>query len=173
MNTTKKNNKIIPIAGKNISKGNCYRYAFNDPTDIETDVTIRKTPWAIRRYDERSCQRINAYVLSKSGVRKKNEDEECPKCTYEVTLHIHPAETKKAYNKRVRKAKKEKTKAKAQDLGDYHWYRKDSNGTWSHKRGYKEVEVGLTNPKENAEKYGYTIHCKTHYCVKEGGVDLD
>ena len=144
--------EIVQIPGKNISKGNCFRYAFNSPTNEETNDKIRLSPWDIKKFGQQSCSIITKYVLSIEGVEKK-KGKECPECTYEVTLHIQ--------------------RAYAGNDGDYHWFRKDDDGTWSHKRGFKRVEKGVKNPRTEAHKHGYTIFCPTRFCVKDGGVNLD
>lgn len=42
------------------------------------------------------------------------------------------------------------------DIGyDYHWYRQEPDGSWSHKRGGTEPIMGVTNPTPDANNYGY------------------
>ncbi len=47
---------------------------------------------------------------------------------------------------------------------DYHWYRLDSDGTWSHKMGGGEADnldrfgEPISDPREHARHIGYTTH---------------
>ena len=49
---------------------------------------------------------------------------------------------------------------------DYHWYRKDSNGKWSHKRGMTDVinydasNKSITNPQNANRNYGGNYNYK-------------
>ena len=51
--------------------------------------------------------------------------------------------------------------------GDYHWYRQDSDGTWSHKPGSTKVIKGVENPKKDAKKRGYTHDLGFYYISKK------
>ena len=50
---------------------------------------------------------------------------------------------------------------------DYHWYRQDSDGTWSHKPGATKVITGVENLKEDAKKRGYTHDLGFYYISKK------
>lgn len=50
---------------------------------------------------------------------------------------------------------------------DYHWYRQDSDGTWSHKRGDYPVETGVADPILDAQKLGYTDIVGYFYITEE------
>jgi len=55
---------------------------------------------------------------------------------------------------------------------DYHFYREDNDGSWSHKRGYGGVESGVKNPKVDAISIGYGDICG-YLCVPMEGCDAD
>ena len=50
---------------------------------------------------------------------------------------------------------------------DYHWYRQNSDGTWSHKRGDTLVIDGVIDPMEDARAYGYTEFVGYFYITKQ------
>jgi len=67
--------------------------------------------------------------------------------------------------------------------GDYHWYRQDSDGTWSHKQGqlpatqsvgyYRDkngnlrfIDDLITDPKKAAEKIGYDVFVGYFYVIQ-------
>ena len=50
---------------------------------------------------------------------------------------------------------------------DYHWYRQDSDGTWSHKPGSIKVIKGVKNPKKDAKKRGYKYDLGFYYISKK------
>lgn len=50
---------------------------------------------------------------------------------------------------------------------DYHWYRQDADGTWSHKRGSTHVICGVEDPIEDAQKLGYTEILGYYYITEE------
>ena len=50
---------------------------------------------------------------------------------------------------------------------DYHWYRQDSDGTWSHKRGDYPVETGVADPILDAQKLGYIDIVGYFYITEE------
>lgn len=39
---------------------------------------------------------------------------------------------------------------------DYHWYRQESDGTWSHKMEHDPVSTGVADPIKDAQDTGYT-----------------
>ena len=50
---------------------------------------------------------------------------------------------------------------------DYHWYRQDSDGTWSHKRGDYPVETGIADPISNAQELKYFAIVGYFYITEE------
>lgn len=50
---------------------------------------------------------------------------------------------------------------------DYHWYRQDADGTWSHKPGSTHVICGVEDPIEDAQKLGCTEILGYYYITEE------
>ena len=50
---------------------------------------------------------------------------------------------------------------------DYHWYRQDSDGTWSHKLGETPVETGIDDPISHAQGSGYFAIVGYFYITEE------
>lgn len=46
---------------------------------------------------------------------------------------------------------------------DYHWYRQETDGTWSHKVGNGLASTGVVNPVQNAKELGYTTVVGYYY----------
>lgn len=46
---------------------------------------------------------------------------------------------------------------------DYHWYRLDNNGKWSHKQGQMPVGSQIDNPREDAYQNGYSVFVGYYY----------
>jgi hypothetical protein len=101
----------------------------------------------------RSCSVVEDLVEADiSGVRKSTIDETCPHGTSKIALVVHPGE-------------------------DYHFYRQDADGLWSHKDGSNKVKRYdaegniITNPETAARNYrpnGSFLHYKDFcgfYCV--------
>jgi hypothetical protein len=64
---------------------------------------------------------------------------------------------------------------------DFHWYRDDGDGTWSHKPGYtavSDVDAGgdeITDPETADRDYGdinYSEYCGC-LCIPGGSIDVD
>lgn len=49
---------------------------------------------------------------------------------------------------------------------DYHWYRQEADGTWSHKRGEFPVITGVENPVQDATSRGYSIIVGFYYITE-------
>ena len=52
------------------------------------------------------------------------------------------------------------------DTTDYHWYRQNPDGTWSHKPGETEAIHGVINPIEDATQRHYTNIVGFFYVIK-------
>jgi hypothetical protein len=56
------------------------------------------------------------------------------------------------------------------DPGDYHWYRLDKGGRWSHKPGWKKVQrtdkSGKAFPTSQYAKHGYSEFIGYYYVKK-------
>ena len=49
---------------------------------------------------------------------------------------------------------------------DYHWYRQDADGTWSHKPGSWEVITGVVDPVADAQERRYTSIVGYYYITE-------
>ncbi len=59
---------------------------------------------------------------------------------------------------------------------DYHWYRQDKDGLWSHKPGQgtarnKDNSGNLINDPASANRGGYSIFCG-YFCICKGCVKI-
>ena len=141
-----------------IKYSNCYTYAFN-----YVDYGNSKLqPGEIHgtKYRETSCDEIinkikNDYL--DDNIKKIKFDEKLPKDRYRIALFIDPDENRKG------------TKEHDQD---YHFYRQDCNGTWSHKPGTNKVTNedasgnAIIDPKKADRDY-------QKKCKRENGDDCD
>jgi len=86
---------------------NCYNYA----TQRRTDTFAQPGTWSGRRYDEYTAEDVMAASV-RDGFIKLGMDQLTPHDDFfcNMALFILPGE-------------------------DYHWYRRESDGTWSHKPG--------------------------------------
>ena len=97
-------------------KNNCYNYACNiqtnhKPKALVSEVNILAQPGQAGGYvpSEINCDEYTRGAKS-DGLKKIAYDESCMKCCHKVALVIWPGV-------------------------DFHWYRQDDNGRWSHKPG--------------------------------------
>lgn len=115
------------------SKCNCYAYAINNQLDKRGNLWYKQQPGAYEGsykltsndYNTTGETIISATAADFSAFSKDNNQEmifikvdkyeKCPEGTYKVALAINKGE-------------------------DYHWYRQDSDGLWSHKQGTTPVK---------------------------------
>jgi hypothetical protein len=95
-------------------------------------------------------------VCSKKGVEKSDSSGKCKKCWYKVLLVAGDGFRDLAGNA----------------MSDYHWYRQNDDGSWSHKPGDHYVIDGVSDPEGDAKGRGYTSTCG-YFCFQEGAVDAD
>ena len=135
---------------------NCYSYAFN-----YIDYGREKLqPGEIHgtKYNKTTCDEIiqkmkNDYI--NDTIEKTSLEEVFSKDRYKVALFIDPDKQRENTNKRDQ---------------DYHFYRQDCNGTWSHKPGTndatnEDASGNAINDPERADK-NYERKCE-----KEDGKD--
>lgn len=146
------------IYNKGFYKHNCYAYAldqFQDLslTDNKPQMGYYGSPDAITGRNLKSCSDLKHRVLiDNPHIHKIKYDKECKKGYYKVNLFISPNQ-------------------------DYHWYRQDKNGKYSHKPGLTEITNRnnsnklITNPylanriRINSNSItDYSIACDT-FCV--------
>lgn len=131
------------------SKGNCYRYACNDPAQEGEEPYASPAP-SPQPGEDFECETIKQTILNKQAKEATNG--ECPKCYYKVNLVIKPHQ--------------------GNNPSDYHWYREDDDGTWSHKLGCTPVIPRVMSPYFDSKLRGYTKDCGI-FCIPEGGMDVD
>ena len=96
-----------------------------------------------------ACRMATQNVTQMTGVRLKNG--RCTSGEYEVALVV--------------------SMCNISGVPDIHWYRKDEDNTWSHKRGWSVVVTGVFEPLADLVNEDY-IECN-RFCVKKPGIDLD
>ena len=134
---------VAPIVDEN----NCYAYATNimGTSFPRPGRAGGKNP---PRPGEAGYNCKNFVAAAESdGLVKTDCDKACPKCSFKVALVIDPTPNNE----------------------DYHWYRQDDNGNWSHKRGQDkaknvdESKKPITDPRK-ADRATYTDFCEC-FCV--------
>jgi hypothetical protein len=148
-----------------LSKGNCYRYAANDPAKCSAEGHS-ENPGEYREMDFSSltpssvCEKLIAYSIE-DGMEVE------PYCSGDVKVAVVAA-----------------FDDKSNQLLDFHWYRQMYDGTWTHKPGSTKVSdvdasgKKITNPKtcnRNNIPIGglnYQYFCGYLY-VPGGTIDLD
>ena len=135
---------------------NCYAYFLDD---IDTARTKKPQPgyYSIGKENINedsenkysSCEVMEDRILKDNpGIYKAQESEQCRSGYYKGFLTWHPGK-------------------------DYHFYRQDSNGLFSHKRGKKKVSnidsngELIANPRlaaKNYSSYNYTTNCN-YFCI--------
>ena len=131
---------------------NCYSYAFNY---VEYG-SEKLQPGEIhgKKYNSTTCKEIikkmrNDYV--NETIEDITLNEPLPKDRYKIALFIDPDKGKGK--------EKDKDKGKEKDNQDYHFYRQDCNGAWSHKPGTNDATNqdangdAITNPEESDRNY--------------------
>ncbi|GGD36198.1 RHS repeat-associated core domain-containing protein [Pseudoxanthomonas indica] len=118
---------------------NCYSYAADRPENPASQLP-RPFPylpqpgeWSGRPFESLTCRSIIRAAVS-DGMTKPDSKGNCPSCTHKVYLVVAPEV-------------------------DYHWYRQDGDGTWSHKPGLMPVSnldasgKVITNPAAANSNY--------------------
>ena len=90
-----------------------------------------------------ACRMATQNVTQMTGVRLKNG--RCTSDEYEVALVV--------------------SMCNISGVPDIHWYRKDEDNTWSHKRGWSVVVTGVFEPLADLVNEDY-IECN-RFCVKK------
>jgi hypothetical protein len=119
---------------------NCYAYALDDVDNDRTNfckkiypitktcVSLRPRPGTQAKYkipfEERmTCKGLEASILAdnKEIYKPKSKNEKCKDCYYKIAFAVEPQKT-------------------------YHFYRQDSDGSWSHKdAGMKPTKLDASN----------------------------
>jgi hypothetical protein len=131
---------------------NCYNYA----CDIQTNTFAQpgKAHGITLPNSNGTCDDVSAGATA-DGLNVTNCDQGCgySECHHQVALVIKPGK-----------------------YWDYHWYRKDRDGKWSHKQGGSPVtnldnSDNIINDPRTAERGVYTIFCGC-YCVNKRRVTI-
>jgi hypothetical protein len=117
------------------SANNCYNYGCNKATD-----TYAQPGEAAGIFNDiMECPAVTAGAVADGLVPRPDGAQSTDRCSHTVALVMDPGQ-------------------------DYHWYRLDDNGMWSHKPGGTEArswdESGnpITDP-QTADRGSYTIFC--------------
>lgn len=123
-------------------KNNCYNYA----TNIQTNTYAQPGRASGKMFSRINCAEVTAAAIADGLIKLQDGKDPCPKCCFKVALVIAPGT-------------------------DYHWYRQDDNGKWSHKPG-KTAATNLDNSgneigdPSTADRGPYTDFCG-YFCVCE------
>jgi len=134
-------------AGQKQGNNNCYNYA----TDIRTDTFAQPGLAAGAEYSALTCASVRPAAVADDLIAKPGANNKCPSEGHLVALVIAPGI-------------------------DFHWYRKNRNGYWSHKPGSSPV-VHVDNSNHlipdprTADRGMYTQFC-TFMVVMHGHVKI-
>lgn len=129
---------------------NCYSYSYNDNRYrewSEQQPGLLSNMLKIKN-DDYTCIDINNRILNDDSATRivDCENMTCPQGTHKIALAVDPT-------------------------NDYHFYRQDADGTWSHKLGTNKPQR-LDDTPWNANRdygsYNYKDFCGC-YCVKSDG----
>lgn len=130
---------------------NCYDYAADNRGDLKRYGSQPGRAHGHKLTIPVSCREVDAGAVA-DGFKKSDKNALCDFNCWKVALVVD------------RRGK------------DYHWYRQDPSGNWSHKRGAGPVHAhdavghAITDPERAARNYGtynYSIFCG-YYCVCPG-----
>ncbi|KHD05529.1 hypothetical protein PN36_29080 [Candidatus Thiomargarita nelsonii] len=141
---------------------NCYAYAMNDSTTHANNKTAQPGKAAGKPMSSLKCPDITTAVLEdgkKNDKDKKTKDtilvaEQCP---YQKKNKLPPPDRKGYYLVALVTGSKPTGYDSSDNVfyrQDYHWYRQDDDGKWSHKPGTTPVtrDDSSGNPVTNPEK---------------------
>ncbi|MHC4956375.1 MAG: hypothetical protein ACYTGZ_21240 [Planctomycetota bacterium] len=123
------------------TNNNCYNYSNNKRTD--TFAQPGRASGTTLGLSNLNCADVTAAAIA-DGIEAAPSSATCPSHCVKIALVINPGV-------------------------DYHWYRLDSDGMWTHKPGQTAATNldnsgnPITNP-ETADRGGYTIFCG-YFCI--------
>jgi hypothetical protein len=127
---------------------NCYNYACN----VHTNTFAQPGRATGNMYNQLDCPDVGAGAVS-DGLVALDCDRGCgcSECRHQVALVIWPGV-------------------------DFHWYRKDRDGRWSHKPGSTQARNtdnsgNLIGDPRTADRGPYTVFCGC-YCVNKATVQI-
>jgi hypothetical protein len=133
-----------------LTDNNCYNYG----CDIETDTFAqpgRAHGQSLTRADLNNCTKTIDYAVL-DGLKVFEEKGDCEGCCHKVAMVIWPNV-------------------------DYHWYRMDRDGKWSHKPGPTQAtnldnSGNIITDPQTANRGGYTVFCG-YFCVCKKEVSIN
>jgi hypothetical protein len=147
------------------SKGNCWRYACNDPAKPGEGP---KAQPEFPKFDKKkrefryTCDGVMKGARDKGAVDPDKTTGDCPCDYYKIKAVVM-----------------DKTCITLKDpqgkdylYCDYHWYRQNDDGSWSHKPGDSSPFPNVPDPTKDAKDRGYDKDCG-NLCVKGNGLDVD
>jgi hypothetical protein len=136
---------------------NCYAYAM----DSRTGHPVGDKPQPGQKSSTAStldCASLKAAVLADGAP---DDIVEAPQCPYQKQHNLPPPERPGYYQVALVRTSRQNEydpKTNTYYYGDYHWYRENGDGTWSHKPGHGEAQdkdsdgKPITNPQTAARK---------------------
>ncbi|MFX0065395.1 MAG: hypothetical protein ACFFC7_24760 [Candidatus Hermodarchaeota archaeon] len=127
---------------------NCYNYACN----IITNNYAQPGHASGNIYSSINCQEVAEGAIS-DGLLPVADEEKCKLCSHKVALVIDP-----------------------DSPVDFHWYRLDKEGNWSHKPGQWSVtnldnSGNIISDPRTADRGRYSVFCG-FFCVPKGTVTI-
>ena len=120
------------------SQGNCWRYACDDPA--KPGEPHSPFPGGNDPGRRLTCKDVIDGAKKKGAVDPKGGS--CPPC-----------------HRKIKAVLQSKGPASNPDFNDYHWYRQESDGSWSHKPGERSPIAGVTDPTQDGNNRGYDQDC--------------
>jgi hypothetical protein len=158
---------------------NCYAYAMNSRLGHSLGLTPQPGEKSGKREPSSACPKVTAAVV-KDGVPDNIKKAE--RCPYNQQQHQPPPEQPGYYLVALVSTSKPSGYDAADGveyINDYHWYRQDENGAWSHKPGTTEVRntdsagKPITNPETAKRRSVYAGQGSDGSTAKDLVIDYD
>ncbi len=138
--------------GRTQNSNNCYSYAQNRPDGHPAGGKPQPGEASGRQFSSLTCSNIKD-AAKRDGMKEPGSAGQCSPGDHAVSLVISPGGSVNPGTQQ-----------------DYHWYRQDDNGAWSHKPGHDpatNVDASgrpITNPSQADRNYpstpaNYSIDC--------------
>ena len=138
--------------GRTQNSNNCYSYAQNRPDGHPAGGKPQPGEASGRQFSSLTCSNIED-AAKRDGMKEPGSAGQCSPGDHAVSLVISPGGSVNPGTQQ-----------------DYHWYRQDDNGAWSHKPGHDpatNVDASgrpITNPSQADRNYpsnrvNYSIDC--------------
>jgi hypothetical protein len=130
---------------------NCYAYAMDSRTGHPKGDKPQPGEKSTTSFTL-DCDSLKAAVLADAATNAADAVVEAPQCPYQKQHKLPPPERPGYYQValvRTSRINDYEAATKEYYVGDYHWYRENGDGTWSHKPGH--------DPAVNADSSGNPI----------------